>query len=104
MKKKLIPLAVASTLVTAAMASAPAFADTSNVAIYGVANVSFDLTDNGVVSTNKVSSNQSRFGLKGSEDLGDGLSAVWQIEQLITIDSSSGAGNTLATRNTFAGL
>lgn len=104
MKKKLITLAVASTLVTAAAVSAPAFADTSNVAIYGVANVSFDLTDNGVVSTNKVSSNQSRFGLKGSEDLGDGLSAVWQIEQLITIDSSSGAGNTLATRNTFAGL
>ena len=104
MKKKLITLAVASTLATAAAVSAPAFADTSNVTVYGMANVSFDLTDNGAVGTKQVSSNQSRIGLKGSEDMGDGLSAVWQIEQLVTIDSASGAGNTLSTRNTFAGL
>lgn len=103
MKKKLITLAVASTLATAAAVSAPAFADTSNVNVYGVANMSYDLTNNGAVGTNKVSSNQSRLGLKGSEDLGDGLSAVWQIEQGINIDNS-GAGNGLATRNTFLGL
>ncbi|MCR4297728.1 MAG: porin [Gallionella sp.] len=101
MKKKLITLAVASTLVTAAAVSAPAFADTSNVTVYGVAHVSYDLTDNGVVSTNKVSSNQSRLGLKGSEDLGDGLSAVWQVEQQINLDTGS---NALATRNSFLGL
>lgn len=103
MKKNLITLAVASTLATAVV-SAPAFADTSNVNVYGVAHVSYDLTDNGVTGANKVSSNQSRFGLKGSEDLGDGLSAVWQIEQNILIDNSTGAGNGLATRNTFLGL
>lgn len=97
MKKKLIALAIAAAV------SAPAFADTSNVNVYGVAHVSFDLTDNGNTSTHKVSSNQSRLGLKGSEDLGDGLSAVWQIEQTILVDNS-GAGNGLATRNTFLGL
>lgn len=110
MHKKILVLALASAV------SAPAFADNSNVTIYGVANVSYDLVNigsgttlaNGTVpvngfSPNKVSSNTSRLGLKGSEDLGDGLSAIWQIESLIQIDNS-GAGNGLATRNTFAGL
>jgi len=101
MKKKLITLAVASTLVTAAAVSAPAFADTSNVNVYGVAHMSYDMTDNGNTNTNKVSSNQTRIGFKGSEDMGDGLSAVWQIEQMIALDN---AGGTFATRNSFLGL
>ncbi len=109
MKKKLITLAVASTLAATVVISAPAFADTSNVTVYGVANMSYDLTNNGVVGTNKVSSNQSRLGLKGSEDLGDGLSAVWQIEQGINLDNSgantaASPANGFATRNTFLGL
>lgn len=101
MQKKIIALAIAAAV------SAPAFADNSNVTIYGVANVSYDMTSTGGVagfSNNKVSSNTSRLGLKGSEDLGDGLSAVWQIEQLISIDGGQGAANSFATRNTFAGL
>lgn len=99
MQKKIIALAIASVLTAPA-----AFADTSNVSVYGVANVSFDRTDNGVVSTNKVSSSQSRLGLKGTEDLGEGLSAIWQIEQGINIDNSGAAGNGLATRNSFVGM
>ncbi|MDD2916063.1 MAG: porin [Gallionella sp.] len=98
MQKKIIALAIAAAF------SAPAFADTSNVTVYGVANMSYDLTNNGVVGTNKVSSNVSRLGLKGSEDLGGGLSAVWQIEQLIAIDNSTTTASTFGTRNTFAGL
>lgn len=105
MQKKIIALAIAAAV------SAPAFADTSNVTVYGVANVSFDVTNTGNnaagtagFSNNKVSSNTSRLGLKGSEDLGDGLSAIWQIEQLIAIDGGQGAANSFATRNTFAGL
>ena len=104
MKKKLITLAVASTLAATVVISAPAFADTSNVTVYGVANMSFDRTDTGVVSATQVSSNQSRLGLKGSEDLGDGLSAVWQIEQQINIDNSTTNPNTFASRNSFLGL
>ncbi|BBI98502.1 porin [Ferrigenium kumadai] len=102
MQKKIIALAIAAAV------SAPAFADNSNVTIYGQARVSFDLVNTGAnaagtagVSANKVSSNTSRLGLKGSEDLGDGLAAIWQIEQQIDIDTGA---NTLATRNTFAGL
>jgi predicted porin len=113
MQKKIIALAIAAAI------SAPAFADTSNVTVYGVANVSYDMTKTGTVaaansfSSNKVSSNTSRLGVKGSEDLGDGLSAIWQIESLINIDNAGqgapGAtgtttGATLGGRNTFAGL
>jgi predicted porin len=114
MQKKIIALAIAAAV------SAPAFADTSNVNVYGVANVSYDMTKTGAsaanptlnFSSNKVSSNTSRLGLKGTEDLGDGLSAIWQIESLINIDNAGNgapgqggtAGNTLGSRNTFAGL
>ncbi len=100
MQKKIIALAIAAAV------SAPAFAD-SNVTVYGVASVSYDMTSTGGAagfSNNKVSSNTSRIGFKGNEDLGDGLSAIWQIEQLISIDGGQGAANSLATRNTFAGL
>ena len=111
MQKKIIALAIAAAF------SAPAFADTSNVTVYGVANVSYDMTKTGTVnpansfSSNKVSSNTSRIGLKGTEDLGDGLSAIWQIETLINLDNNTNgapgntaATNTLGGRNTFAGL
>lgn len=102
MQKKIIALAIAAAF------SAPALADNSNVTIYGVANVSYDLVDTGsdtagrqAFSSNKVSSNTSRLGLKGAEDLGDGLSAIWQIEQLVSLDNAGGA---FGTRNTYAGL
>lgn len=102
MKKSLISLAVAAAIA----APVAAFAD-SNVVVYGVANVSADSVDNGAtagaVRKSKISSNTSRLGFKGNEDLGDGLSAIWQVESLIQIDNS-GAGNGFATRNTFAGL
>lgn len=98
MQKKIIALAIAAAV------SAPAFADNSNVTLYGQANMSYDMTNNGAISTNKVSSNTSRVGLKGSEDLGGGLSAVWQIEQQINIDNSTTNANSFATRNSFLGL
>ncbi|BBE51942.1 Outer membrane porin protein 32 [Ferriphaselus amnicola] len=106
MKKSLISLAVAA----AVAAPVAAFAD-SNVVVYGVANVSADSVNNGAVVNGvtkaKISSNTSRLGFKGNEDLGDGLSAIWQVESLISIDGNTSAGNvtsTFASRNTFAGL
>lgn len=102
MQKKLIALAIASAI------SAPAFADNANFSFYGIADVSYDLINTGNTNAVKgatkrnVSSNVSRFGFKGSEDLGDGLSTIWQVEQQINQD---GSGNgTFATRNTFGGL
>jgi predicted porin len=107
MQKKIIALAIAAAI------SAPAFADTSNVTVYGVADVSFDSIKTGTstagaagTTINGVSSNTSRLGLKGSEDLGDALSAIWQIETVINIGSNStnAGAPALGGRNTFAGL
>lgn len=117
MNKSLIALAVAGVFATSA-----AMAD---VSIYGQANVSYDLVDNDGSNGNNrdshgVGSNASRLGFKGSEALGGGLSAIWQVESQIAI--GNGLGNTdgnqsgivpgnnpgsqtgLAFRDTFAGL
>lgn len=101
MNKKLIVLAIA-----AALAPAAAMADSGNVTIYGIMDASVDFTDNGNtataqgISTKKISSNSSRLGFKGNEDLGNGLSAIWQVEQAISVDSASANQG----RNTFVGL
>lgn len=95
-------------IATSLFISLPALADTANVSVYGVANVSYDLINTGTTAAgvkgttiNKVSSNASRIGFKGSEDIADGITANWQIESLVAIDN---AGGTFATRNSFAGL
>ena len=49
----------------------------------------------------RVSSNTSRFGIRGAEPLGRGLVAVWQIESSIAADSGGGV---LAGRETFVGI
>lgn len=107
MKKSLIALAVAGVF-----ASPLAMAD--DVKVYGTVDMSFGSSSNGVNSGTQVSSNTTKLGFKGTEDLGDGLAAVWQIEQQIDIDNgSTTAGsnnptgnqkNTFASRNSFLGL
>lgn len=97
MKKNLIAVAIA-----AAVAAPVAFADAT---VYGVAHMSYDNLDNGSTSVAAVSSNSSRIGIKGSEDLGAGLKAVYQFETTASFDgdtaNTSGLGG---QRNTFAGL
>ncbi len=102
MKKSLIALAVASAV------SAPAFAATSNVDIYGKLHVSvssFDADTAGVDTNTGVSSNASRIGFKGSEDLGGGLAAIWQYETTVNMDGqNSGNGGFGSMRNSFVGV
>src|SRR3569833_811916 len=92
--------------ITAAMALSAAAAQ-AGVEIYGKARVSLDyITNNDPNPANKdstvsLSSNVSRLGFKGDEDLGNGLSALWQIETQVDFDT----GTTFSTpRNTFVGL
>ena len=104
MKKSLIALAVAGAF------AAPAFAATSNVDVYGVLNITIQDTD--VTGSDlTVLDNTSRIGFKGSEDLGGGLKAIWQIESALGSNGQSAIGFTsastaagLGTRNTFVGL
>jgi predicted porin len=100
MKKSLIALAVAGVV------SAPAFAATANVDVYGKFHMSLNLpgdqADTGAGSGDlQLASNASRIGFKGAEDLGGGLSAIWQLEQTVNLDE---AGGNFASRNSFLGL
>ena len=76
MNKKLLvaAIAAAATLPMAAQAG---------VQIYGVIHASIDYVDpeqDGLDSFWNVSTNTSRIGFKGSEDLGNGLKAIWKAE------------------------
>jgi predicted porin len=102
MKKSLIALAIAGTF------AAPAFAATENVDVYGKLHVSLNIPgdqkdgagDAGAGDL-QLASNASRFGIKGAEDLGGGLAAIWQFESGLNLDEQSGA---LGSRNSFLGL
>lgn len=98
MQKKLIALAVAG------MFAAPAFAATSNVDVYGKLHMSVSNYDDQAAGADlQFSSNASRIGFKGAEDLGGGLSAIWQIEQTVGLDETGTSGG-FASRNSFLGL
>jgi predicted porin len=102
MNKKLVAVAVASVLA----APLAAQAQTANVTLYGRLNMDVELVNGhppGVGNQNitRVSTNSSRLGVRGTESLGGGLSAIFQIESNVAAD---GGGSTLATRETFVGL
>jgi predicted porin len=110
MNKKLVAVAVAGLLA----APLAAQAQTANVTLYGRLNITMEAVNGQqpqVESTPvgkdvnrtvyRLSSNSSRLGVKGSESLGGGLSAIFQIESSINGDSG---GGTLAGRETFVGL
>ena len=85
MQKNIIALAIASALTAPALA----FAD---VTPYAQANLSVDRVNDGNSpgsTTNQLVSNYSYIGLKGSEDLGGGLSVVGKIEGSVGMDGSS---------------
>jgi predicted porin len=114
MNKKLLAVAVAGVL-----AAPLAQAQTANVTLYGRLNLDAEVIINakqdntsGIPGTGtpaagskqnvyRVSSNSSRLGVKGTESLGGGLNAIFQIESSINADAS---GGTLAGRETFVGL
>ncbi|EEG10472.1 porin [Pseudogulbenkiania ferrooxidans] len=94
MNKKLIAVALAA-LPVAAMA---------DVTLYGKIKVGVENTKTGNAgSINHIDDLGSRIGFKGSEDLGNGLKAIWQVEQAISVDNG-GTGNTWATRDSFIGF
>ena len=106
MKKSLIALAVLA-------ASGAAMAQ-SSVTLYGVADVYLGSakTDNGLANgsvtqtvINSGNFNGSRWGLKGTEDLGGGLKANFQLESGFNIDTGSSAqGGLLFGRQAWVGL
>ncbi len=104
MQKKIIALAIASALTAPAVAMADSV---GNVTLYGQANVSVDIVNDGATasaSTNQLVSNASRVGVKGSEDLGGGLTAMFQAEKEVNVDDGTAPAGAFFDRNTFIGL
>lgn len=100
MKKKLLMAAVGAALV-----AGPTVAVHAATTLYGHMHMSYDRMDNDNNQENGIlANNSSRFGIKGSEDVGGGLKAIYQVESgtFQADDGSGGFGATL--RNTFVGF
>ncbi len=101
MKKQTLALAVLATAATAAGAQ-----QAPNVTIYGRVNTSIESQKlTGQSTTTALQNNSSRWGLKGSEDLGGGMKAFLQLESGFGSDDGrlSNDGG-LFNREAFAGI
>ena len=99
MKKTLIALALTA-LPVAAMADVVLYGQ-----IKGGVGVTFaDGEDSGTIT--QMEDYGSRIGFKGEEDLGNGLKAIWQVEQYVSLAGGSDKNSTQGwnTRDTFIGL
>lgn len=116
MKKSLIALAVVGAFAGAASAQ-------SNVTLYGIADIGIGMQDRGSgltitglnpITTAPVSSDSvvavfsgvqstSRFGIRGSEDLGGGLKAIFNMEAGVQYDTGN-SDSTFFQRRTIVGL
>ena len=100
MKKTLIALAL-TTLPVAAMAE---------VVLYGQMKAGYEVSSTKTSGEtrgpyqNGIGDYGSRIGFKGSEDLGNGLKAIWQVESRIHLGNSNGGSDGWANRDSFLGL
>ncbi|ARD45044.1 porin [Colwellia sp. PAMC 21821] len=76
----------------------------ADVEVYGKANLSLQSSDEGEGSFTEVKSNASRIGLKGSHDLGDGLTVLYKAEFQVDLDGDSAKGDSITDRNQYVGL
>lgn len=90
MKVKFLTIALATCF------SAPALAQ-STVTLYGILDAGIQINNNGKGTQTKLVSgiaDGSRFGLKGTEDLGGGYKAIFNLEARVEVDTGSNkAGN-----------
>src|SRR5450755_1599148 len=105
MNKKLVVLAVAGAFASPLIVQA----QTANVTLYGRLNMDLEFVkgeqaDGSNPTVNRVSSNSSRFGMRGTESLGGGLNAIFQIESNVSGDTGNASSSGIASRETFAGL
>lgn len=103
MKKTILSLAVAAGLA----ASGAAFAAPT---VYGNAHLSINMFDKddgtgeGTAGNMDLSSNTSSVGVKGSEDLGAGLKAIYKVEFQVDVADKQPNGGALTQRDMWAGL
>ena len=95
MKKSILAIAVASMAASSAAIAEPT--------VYGNIHITlheFDSYTNGP----DLNSNTSAIGVKGSEDLGNGMKAIYKAEFQMDNTDDQGGGNALTQRDTFVGL
>jgi len=117
MNKKVLAVALA-------VAATPLAAPAQNVTIYGRLYPEFNFNrmtgataPTSTVSTltgrptgetfgtvDKLDASNSRFGLRGTEPLGNGAKAFFQIEQRVFVDTGNPSNTGIASRDTFVGL
>jgi predicted porin len=119
MNRRLMAVAVAGALAAPGLALAQATTSGTNVQVYGLFDIRVDMdrfTGNPagtIASLNKYNMHTgapNRIGFRGTEALGGGLSAFFQVETQVFTDARQGTGNdnatnaTLGGRPTFVGL
>lgn len=100
MQKKLV------VLVFGGLVSAQVFAQ-SNVTLYGIIDAAVSAGssgDNDFRGLTTAAWNGNRFGFKGAEDLGNGLKAVYQLEQGFNVDDGSPNSTRQFHRQSWLGL
>lgn len=95
-------------IATLGMIAACAAHAQSSVTLYGLIDEGLDFTSNagGHPAWQMVSGNTagSRFGIKGSEDLGGGLDAIFQLENAFDLNSGQAEGGLMFGRQAYVGL
>ena len=100
MKKSLIALSVLAAISGAAQAQ-------SSVTIYGVVDMAFQAESNGAGKKYAIDGGEqagSRLGFKGTEDLGGGLKAIFDLEAGIWTDTGASQGGLTFGRQSWVGL
>ncbi|PHQ94472.1 MAG: porin [Pseudoalteromonas sp.] len=89
-----------------ALFSGLSFNALAEVDIYGKANVTVQSSDDGEGSFTEIKSNASRFGLKGSEKISDGLEAVYKFEFQVDVSDADSKGDkdNISARNQYVGF
>jgi len=104
MMKQILAAAVAA----AVLIPAASAADTNNVTVYGKVDLALTKWDRDTGTDDwglHENGGATKIGFKGTEDLGDGLKAIWKLEMdaFAGRDPSTGSGN-FVNRNAYVGL
>ena len=92
MKKNILAVAIAGAM------AAPLAANASAPTLYGQMNLGYDsVTDNGSSLENR----NSRLGVKGSEDLGNGLKVIYQLETTLAMRNTQAVGRVNSENGDF---
>ena len=93
------------TLIALAVLGAFGAAQAADVTIYGQLQPSYDFIDTGAAdNTADMKWNNSRIGFKGSEDLGSGMKAIFQIESKVSLTEKGTDQDGLGDRDSWVGL